>query len=222
MHVRVSHWLEHVKKKSSMVELVVSAPALTIFSRIQKHPPALREAVLRYGRLLRITREQIIIMSSDKKVRDDHLMTIVLMACYETAMHQSENIKPAHLLNSEHSWSHHDGALAILKSWSRWRGNEPPSNIVKQVRRGLLRSSLLRNYSLPDWINDGTRFGEEGIDLAFDSIIVRVVNLRAAFKTLGQNKCIAVVGVKDLVNEARDLDDMCGQWVEKLPPEWIY
>ena len=86
-----------------MVDLAISAVALAIFSRTQQHPPAAREAFLRYGRLLRVAQEQITqveILRCDEKGFDKFLLTIVLMAWYETAMHQPANLKPKNLPSS--------------------------------------------------------------------------------------------------------------------------
>jgi hypothetical protein len=206
-----------------MVDLAISAVALAIFSRTQQHPPAAREAYLRYGRLLRVVQEQITqveIPRCDENGFDKFLLTIVLMAWYETAMHQPASLKPKNLPSSQHSWSHHDGAMVILKVWND-RGH-PPSSIIKQSRRGLLRSALLRNRSLPDWVWDGSRFGERGLDLGFDSILVRVVNLRHKFKNLKQNKHLETAEAEDLNNEARELDGACREWTLQIPSEWLY
>jgi hypothetical protein len=96
----------------------LGGPDLAIFSRTQQHPPAAREAFLRYGRLLRVAQEQITqleILRCDEKDFDKFLLTIALMAWYETAMHQPANLNLKNALGSQHSWSHHDGAMAILK-----------------------------------------------------------------------------------------------------------
>jgi len=100
--------------------------------------------------------------------------------------------------------------MAILKVWND-RGHDP-SPIIEQSRRGLIRSALLRNRSLPDWVRDGSRFGEHGLDLSFDGILVRVVNLRHAFKNLKQNKHLETAEADDLNNEARELDQACREW----------
>ena len=137
-------------------------------------------------------------------------------------MYQSTHLKQKHIRTSVHSWSHHDGALAILKVWSDNMRDTAPSIIVKQSRRGLLRSALLRNYSIPVWVQDGARFGENGIDLSFDEILVRVVKLRHAYKTLVQHRDLEVELVETLNNEARDLDKASRMWEAELPQKWTY
>jgi hypothetical protein len=83
----------------------------------------------------------------------------------------------------------------------------------------LLRSALLRNRSLPDWVRDRSRFGEHGLDLGFDGILVRVVNLRHTFKNLKQNKHLETAEADDLNNEARELDQACRKWTVQIPSE---
>jgi hypothetical protein len=214
---------EASKRTCDMVDLAISAVALAIFSRTQQHPPAAREAYLRYGRLLRVAQEQITqveILNCDENGFDKLLLTIVLMAWYETAMHQPANLKLKNLPSSQHSWSHHDGAMAILTVWND-RGHAP-SSIIKQSRRGLLRSALLRNRSLPGWMRDGSRFGEHGLDFGFDGILVRVVSLRRAFKNLKQSKHLETAEAEYLNTEARDLDEACRAWTVRIPSEWSY
>lgn len=208
-----------------MVDLAISALALAIFSRTQKYVPAANEALLRYGRLLRVASEQITpvrIVSCGDGAFDEFLVTIILMAWYETTMHQPASLEPKSALSSLHSWSHHDGAIAILKVWNDKLGKNAPSNIIQQSRRGLLRSALLRNFSLPTWMRDGSRFGEHALDLGFDNLLVRVVNLRHTFKGMEQNKRPEILEAEDLINEAATIDEACQEWVMQFPGEWSY
>ena len=48
----------------------------------------------------------------------------------------------------------------------------------------MIRSALFRVYPLPDWIRDGGRFGEHGLDLGFNVILFQLVNLRHEFHGL--------------------------------------
>ncbi|KAE9379730.1 hypothetical protein N431DRAFT_541170 [Stipitochalara longipes BDJ] len=211
------------KRECGMVDLAISAVALAIFSRIQQHPLAAKEAVTSYGRLLRVAQQQIVqaeILSCDENRCDEFMLTVVLMAWYETTMHQPTNPKQKNLTISFHSWSHHDGAMAILKVRNDRLGKNTPSSIIMQTRRGLLRSALLRNRSLPKWVRDGSRFGEHSLDLGFDHILVRVVNLRHAFKMVEQNKHLDAEEVEEMQNEARELDEACQHWAVKTPSEW--
>jgi hypothetical protein len=208
-----------------MVDLGVSALALAIFSRTQQHPPAAGEAVSRYGRLLRVARTQITqaeIIRCDEQQIDEFLLTVVLMAWYETTTHQPANQKCMVLPSSLHSWSHHDGALAILKAWNDRRQDSDASDIIKHSRRGLLHSALLRDGSLPSWVQDGNRFGELGLDVGFDNVLVRVVNLRHALKKLERNTHLETAVVVDLINEAQELDHSCKIWATQIPAAWSF
>lgn len=213
------------KRKCAMVDLAVSAVALGIFSRTQQHPAAAREACRSYDRLLRVAQEQIThvaILACDERGIDKFLLTIVLMAWYETIMHQPAHLKPKLSPSSLHSWAHHDGAMAMLKAWSEKPRGKHPSDIIKQSRRGLLRSALLRNRSLPVWVRDGSRFGECGLDLGFDGILVRVVNLRHALKSFERKQRFETTEAEHLSNEAQELDEACREWAVQLPGEWSF
>lgn len=130
-----------------MVDLAISSLALAIFSRTnimistQHHDIAARDAVRGYSHLLRVacvklTQEEI--GRCDEEGYDEFLLVIVLMAWYETSMHQPTHLKKTTLSSSVHSWSHHDGALAILKAWNDDSRKSTPSNIIMHSRRGLL------------------------------------------------------------------------------------
>ncbi|PVH79361.1 hypothetical protein DL98DRAFT_631678 [Cadophora sp. DSE1049] len=220
----VTEW-KTTERNSRMVDLATSAVALGIFSHTQQYPPAAREAVQSYSRLLGVVRDKIsqrAILGCDKESFDEFLITIVVMAWYETVMHQCVNVKSRDPMKSMHSWSHHDGALAILKVWSKKCKDSPPTSIIKQTRRGLLRSAISRNYMLPDWVRDGSRFGEEGLDLKFDAILVQVADLKYAFKALGRDEGADPSLSEKIYNQARDLDKQCSRWGENLPDEWSY
>ena len=208
-----------------MVDLAVSSVALAIFSRTQQHPPAAREAFLRYGRLLRVAQEEITrkgILTCDEQGIDECLLAVVLMGRYETTMHRPANVTWKDSFSSLHSWSHHDGAMAILKVWYDNLSHNAPSSIIKQARRGMIRSALLRNRPLPDWMRDGSQFGEHNMDLGFDGILVRIVNLRYAFRSLEQKKNLLSAEAEELNNEARELDEACREWVAQIPSAWSY
>ena len=210
------------KRECGIVDLAISALALAIFSRTQRDPVAAEEAVTGYGRLLHVVQKQMTqaeIFAGDANPCDEFILTVVLMAWYETTVHQPMNLKGGQWPTSLHSWSHHDGAMAILKARYDRLGDNDASSIMKQSRRGLLRSALLRNISLPKWVRNGAPFGEHGLDLEFDRILVRVVNLRHAFKKLKHDESIEVEAI---FNEAKELDEACHWWVVQSPSEWRY
>lgn len=208
-----------------MADLAISSLALAIFSRTQHHDLAARDAVREYSRLLRVAREkitQVEIRRCDEEGFDEFLLVVVLMAWYETSMHQPPHIKQTTLPSSVHSWSHHDGAMAILKAWNDNPRDGTPSSIIQHSRRGLLRSALLRHLSIPNWVQDGSRFGECGLDFGFDSILVRVINLRHSFKNIEKRASQEIAEVEYLQKEARELDEAVRDWAVQLPHEWSF
>lgn len=208
-----------------MVDLAVSSVALAIFSRTHHHPPAAREAFSQYGRLLRVVQAQIMevdLQEHGEKGVDESLLTIALMAWYETAMHQSAYLKSEHSYGSLHSWSHHIGATAILKVWNDTLAHNPPSRIIKHVRRGMVRSALLRDCPLPEWLRDGSRFGEHSLDLGFDAILVRLANLRHRYKGLRRRKELHTAEAEELTTEAHELNEACREWAMQVPNSWSY
>ena len=200
-----------------MVELALSSMALAIFSRTKQYPPAAAEATLKYHRLLRVAQEKIALVgtpASDGKELDGYLLSISLMSRYESTALISDQITKKHCSTWGPCWSHHDGAMAILKFWHDSQSQSTLPKIIKHARRDLIKCFLLRNLPLPDWVLDGERFGETGCELEYDRILVRIVNLCYASQHDG---FLQPESVERMNIEARELDDELRNWAAKVP-----
>jgi hypothetical protein len=107
--------------------------------------------------------------------------------------------------------------MAILKVWNDNLSHNTATFIIKQTRRALIKSSLLRNLPLPDWMLNGNRFGEHGQELNYDRIVVRLVNLHHASASLQQKNSLQIAKAEELNNEARELDKALQDWVAQVP-----
>ncbi|KAH7324269.1 hypothetical protein B0I35DRAFT_449295 [Stachybotrys elegans] len=221
----LTEWIS-ARRESAMVDRAVSAVALAVFSGTQHSPSAAKEATKIYGDLLHLVQAEI--MNRDLglcsgQMVDSSLLTIVLMATYENIMHRPADEESDHSLGTLHSWSHHLGALAVLQSWyENSRVHITPSTIVKYSRRGIMRRALLMGSALPLWLRDGSDFGESGVDLVFDGILFRLVNLRHRLDSvLRHAHGIHPVDADVLANEAAELDAACQQWENSIPQCWL-
>ena len=199
-----------------MVDLALTSMALFIFSRLQQHSPAAAEASTNYHRLLRIVQEQISLLEIsqlDDQTLDASLLAVYLMGRYEAAICRRGDL----LRKDSPSFRHHDGAMAILRLWNDSSIRGPATFIMKQTRRGLIRSALLRNLPLPEWLLDGSRFGEHGIELDFDRIYVQIVDLHYKSRQIRRNSHLNNKDTKDLNNKAREIDDALQDWAARLP-----
>ncbi|MCJ1250423.1 hypothetical protein MMC30_007651 [Trapelia coarctata] len=197
--------------------------ALAVFS--QQHPPAATEASSRYCRLLRVAQERIAqvgIPTLDERDIDACLLVVLLMGRYEGATHRPGDLNSKDSFMSLQSWSHHDGAMAILKVWNDNLSHNTATIIIKQIRRGLIKSSLLRNLPLPDWMLDGNRFGEHDLELDYDRIVVRIVNLHYASASLQQKNGLQIAKAEELKNEARELDKALQDWAAQISSTCSY
>ncbi|OAL29315.1 hypothetical protein AYO22_02209 [Fonsecaea multimorphosa] len=181
----IAAWKASSRRESAMVDLALSCTAMNVFSRVKRHPEAGMEASRKYAVLLRMVKQRISDFDSPACVRpsaaevDACLMAVFLMGRYEATRPTVSST--ASLQRSFHL----EGALAILKVWIQ--NADPMSHatpIIRFGRRGLITSSLRHNLQLPDWILDGERFGEHGLELAFDRIFVGAVNLHHACEQL--------------------------------------
>lgn len=154
--------------------------ALAVYGRTKSSPEAVAEAFKTYHELLRLTQDHIARPTLDVASIDACLLTVFLMGRCESTMHNTADGDAEDLLACLKSWSHHDGAMALLKLWHMHFEEAEPSIIVKQTRRGMLKSLLLRRMSVPKWLREGECFGERGFELEYDKILVRLVNVRLA------------------------------------------
>ena len=218
----VSDWKTSCKI-SPMVDLALKSVALAVFARTQRHIPAATEASSMYNSLLKVTHEHIIQLGSrrlDKDFIDACLLTITLMSRYEGIANPSDRSTPLSLVTSLPIWPHHNGAIAVLKLWHDRCGHNDATSIIKQTRRGAITSSLLRHLRLPGWIQDGKAFGERGLELNYDRIFVRIVNLH--YKVTQKQELPLATEMEQLNREASELDDALMDWAAQLPDSWSY
>lgn len=208
-----------------MVDLALSSMALAVFSRTQRHPPAATEASSKYQCLLRLAQERIAQLRSsslDGRGFDACLLTISLMGRYEGVIYHPGDPAFKHSFISSSIWSHHNGAMAILRFWYDHVNRTPATTLIRDTRRGLIRSSLLRNIKIPDWMLDGSIFGERDREEDYDRIFVRTVNLQYASASLRHKECPDITEIERLSKEADELDKALRSWVTKFPDKWSY
>jgi hypothetical protein len=208
-----------------MVDLALSSMALAVYSRTQQHPQAATESSSRYYRLLRVAQERIAqvgITTLDERNIDACLLAIFLMGRYEGARQRPGDLNSKDSFTSLQSWYHHDGAMAILKVWNDNLSHNTATFIMKQTRRGLIRSSLLRNLPLPDWMLNGKHFGEHDLELDYDRMVVRIANLHYASASLQQKNGLQIAKAEGLNNEARELDKALQDWAAQIPSTCSY
>ena len=218
-------------EKYPILDLAISSIALAVFSRAKDYPPAAIEASENYQSLLQLTQQTI--FSLDESNVDICLLAILFMGRYEQVVHCPE---PSHLqlkfpLHScVQSFSHHDGNLAILKSWKEdLSAKLPATDVIKRVRRGMIRSALLRSIALPEWIVDGSQYGESGLELEYDGLMVRVVGFCEQLmrlekeQTTQESLSTASVSVaEELAQQAQEVDIALQNWTTRFPESWAY
>lgn len=208
------------KLESPIIDLAVSCMALAVFSRRYKYQPAAIEASVNYHQLLQVARTSMpSLVVSDV---DTCLLSIFFMSRYEDVVYESKDLDQQAV--GARSFRHHDGALSILEMWKhRLSADQPATDIMKYTRRGMIKSALLRKRSLPTWIVEGAIFGERGLELEYDRIITRLVNLRCeVFEYLKSHSESDRPEAEKLAQEARDIDKTLEHWALHFPSSWSY
>jgi hypothetical protein len=212
-------------RTDEMVDLALSCMALAVYGRTQSHPPAVADALSRYYCLLQVL-QQHIGQIEDRKVGeydvDACLLTIFIIARFEGVTHSPSDPEPRYTFKHIQNWSHRDGASAILNRWYDDPAHAAPTVIIQESRRGIIRASILRNHLLPDWIRDGEPFGEKDLELEYDRIFVRVLNLHYRFRSCKEKESLQASEIVEMSDEARDLDKALEAWVVHFPTGYAY
>lgn len=82
----------------------------------------------------------------------------------------------------------------------------------------MIKSALLRDRDLPEWIQRGEDFGEEGLDLEYDRFSLRLVKLRRHLHLLKSGDVTEPDTL--LVTEAHDLSSTFEEWSTRFPSNW--
>ncbi|KAM5354719.1 hypothetical protein ACJ41O_001366 [Fusarium nematophilum] len=193
---------------SPIVDLAFSSLALSVFSRFQDCRSAAAEASKSYLCLLQHMQSSILRLNGgdlDAYEIDAYLLAAHLMARYEAFVQNHGGAADS----ETKVWFHLDGAAAILKIWYANRHRYTPTAAIKQTRRKLIRSSLLREQPLPRWLADGEVFGERDIALDFDRLIVRFIDTHDKYlqvKQESQDGTPVAQEAGKLIEESRSLD----------------
>ena len=212
-----------------ILDLAVSSMALAVFSNTQQHLPAALEGSKRYQRLLRLAQSSI--SSLDRGNVDAWLLGVFFMGRYEDVSHRPPPLSlTAPFITTVRGFLHHDGSLAILKYWKEnLSHSQPATDVIKHARRGMIRSAILRNRALPEWILDGASFGEHGLELEYDCMILQVVNARHQLTTIMKERTGSqlisyelVSNAESLNKEAQKIDKAFRGWAARFPDMWSY
>ena len=213
-------------RTSETVDLALSSMALAVFSRTQNHHEAAAAALSKYQRLLRVSQfwiSQVQNAKLDAANMDACLLSIAFMGRFEGISYGLEkSIDSVQSVPQMKTWHHYDGAMAVLKSWynDRKHDGSSVSIIVQHIRRVILRTCLMRNMKLPDWLLDGEIFGEHGIELENDRIDIRILALRQAYMTLEHG--INAAPAEQLNVTAKEIDKELQDLANQLPKSSSY
>lgn len=208
-----------------MVDLALSSMALAVYSKAHRNHMAAKEASSRYHCLLQIVQEHIVQVETSNLSEEDtdaYLMAIYLMSRYENTTTRLSDFSVRNSFQSLATWSHHNGAMAVLKVWYDKPSRGTATVIIKYTRRGLIRSCLLRKLLIPDWMLDGEDFGEIDWELEHDRIIVSLVNLRRTLAGLEQRESLFCMETRPLLQHLDQLDKALQAWMTKCANQYTY
>ncbi|KAE9362964.1 hypothetical protein N431DRAFT_550744 [Stipitochalara longipes BDJ] len=210
------------KQDCTLLNLSGSCISLAIFSQTQRHPPAALEASLKYQKLLQTTQKSLLTLSAENI--ELYLIAIFCMGRYEGAIYRPNSFNSPGFTR----FSHHSGALSILKIWKEQYSHlHPATDVIRHSRQGLIRSALLGHIELPDWMVDGKIFGEQGLDLEYSRIVIRIIRVRQKLVCLLQNydrsletpNAFASL-IDNLIAETDFIDTSLQEYSSLFPKKW--
>lgn len=208
----------------SILSLAISAVSHATFGRTRKRHDALAVASAKYSKALFKMNQAL--KNATEANHDDVILAIMLLSFYENAVldKKAQISKDFIEVTAARSFTHHDGAMAVL-NLRRQRGRcaENSMDVDKLVRRQLIRSLLLRSLPVPSWLQKGEEFGELGFALELDVCMVDTAELRfqcSALSSMGpveSNLGSEVLRLQTLIDRAQNLDQNLVLWAENLP-----
>jgi hypothetical protein len=211
-----------LRTKHPIVTDGISSLALAVFSQAQQSQRAKEKAYEVYETVLQ--QAQANLESLVHHDMEAALLVIFLMSRFEDSMHNKE------LHDSFKSYSHHDGAVILLQIWQQRQipEKQPAGEIIKHSRRGIIRSMFLRHRAVPIGLEDGAEFGEVGLELEYDRLLVSIASLRQRSRSLLQQTATSKTFSKDqsgwaeeLISEAETLEAALANWSRRLPNSWM-
>ncbi|KAJ5309209.1 hypothetical protein N7508_004588 [Penicillium antarcticum] len=225
----VSHVLpywEYAEPDSSL-RLAMTAYSNAVFGRSKGVRSALCLAEKAYMKTVEQTLEEMKTLSANKIYQV--VLAMMLMGSYENVMFSLRTplSSPPDEVGSRfwRSVCHEKGAAALL-SVRRERGLAANVALEKVIRQKCLRLLILQGANMPDWLKDGTSWGEEGPELELDSLMIRVLILRhksvALFREIDAAEPHTIEKAKTMAIEADALDRDLMEWPSTLPRNWNF
>lgn len=213
-------------KTSEVVDAAFGALALAVFGVLMKERDAVIQGSKAYHELLKNMQSAIPRINSgilDADGIDAYLLTAYFMARYESFVQQNSDITEP--ISDMKLCFHFDGATAILKAWYVNRRKYTPSVVIKQARRLIIRTNMLRERQC-GWLEDGAAFGETDMALSYDRFVTQIMQIRERYQRAAQasflDPFIATPEIDALAAEARNLDVEFQNWSTRLPTKWFY
>ncbi|KAI1655448.1 hypothetical protein F4813DRAFT_398086 [Daldinia decipiens] len=221
-----------IAQHDSSLRLIISALSHAVFGRVMQLDESIEEAEKLFARSIDTVQRETLRLSQSNI--DELLLTTMLMADYKDVTdkcYARPNQDEVSLLNLDVTGSqiwkntcHYDRATDLMRQrqQNKWT---PNLFLDRAVRRRLIRVCILRGISVPEWLRDGVKFGEQGPVLILDSIMVRVAALRERSLCLFLPKSARFSTQPhpgDLAAEARSLDAALESWSAALPEDWKF
>lgn len=216
--IMLSMWTSH-----PALEFAVSSVSAAIFSKVKCQPLAATQASISYQKSLNAL--QTTLPDICKNNVDACLLTILFLARYEDSIYTPLSNGQLTRIRRPSSHQHLVGATACLEHWLNCLSTvQAPSSVITHTRRNLTKAALLGQFELPNWLRDGALFGERGIELELDYVLIRLICVRGHIFNLLEDKTTSpqlplqiLSSLEALHKEAQAIDKALLDWMNSYP-----
>ncbi|KAM3074966.1 hypothetical protein ACMFMG_007570 [Clarireedia jacksonii] len=164
-------------------------------------------------------------------IRNEVLLATIILSHYENSVFRRPHMSESDInIMAAKTFAHHDGAMAVLhlrRQCNHYQSDKLGAGVDRVVRNHLIRSLTMRRMQVPLWLRDGAEYGETGLALKLDQLMVKTADLRHRAASLQYD--LTVIPNSERVSEmlklhaalsiAQRLDDAFVTWARDVPME---
>jgi hypothetical protein len=214
---------------NSILTLSILAISHASFGRARKLQSALVAGGAKYCKALTMINQAL--KDPLQATRNEILLATIILSHYENSVFRKPQISERDIkIMAAKTFAHHDGAMAVLhlrRQCNHHQSDKLSANVDRVVRNHLIRSLIMRSMQVPLWLRDGDQYGEIGLSLKLDRLMVETADLRHRAAELQydltaipkSSKVAEMLKLHGTLAIAQRLDDSFVAWARDVPME---
>ncbi|PQE04591.1 negative acting factor protein [Rutstroemia sp. NJR-2017a BBW] len=212
-----------------ILTLSILAISHASFGRARKVQSALAAGGAKYCKALKMI--NLALKDPLQATRDEILLATIILSHYENSIFRKPQISEHDIKSmAAKTFAHHDGAMAVLhlrRQRNHHQCDAMSANVDRVVRNHLIRSLIMRCMQVPVWLRDGAEYGEAGLALGLDRLMVETADLRHRAADLQYDlttipkagRVAQMLKLHGVLATAQRLDESFVAWARDVPME---